>query len=216
MKRVLCCALLLAFVLPARLLADQEPTYHGPVSSAENAFVGSMTADLMQRYPTASDAEKAGFMRYTAEDETGAISYVNVHQWQSGDVHHPSQLWYDKNGLLLGADYSVLVSTSAGRPQLWGVNPGRWVEFDGHVHWVTKDPATGQMSYDHWTGDAAFSAAGGTPEHPRATTLVTMKKVGNASDVVTIFHFPSIWDLIVWVKPNPKGAFAGTNPTVTP
>ena len=92
MKRVLCCALLLAFVLPARLLADQEPTYHGPVSSAENAFVGSMTADLMQRYPTASDAEKAGFMRYTAEDETGAISYVNVHQWQSGDVHHPSQL----------------------------------------------------------------------------------------------------------------------------
>jgi hypothetical protein len=27
---------------------------------------------------------------------------------------------------------------------------------------------------------------------------------------------PSIWDLIVWVKPNPSGAFAEKNPLVKP
>ena len=47
-------------------------------------------------------------------------------------------------GRLLGADYSVLLVSSPNRPQLWGVNPGRWVEFDGHIHWVAKDPATGE------------------------------------------------------------------------
>jgi hypothetical protein len=34
--------------------------------------------------------------------------------------------------------------------------------------------------------------------------------------VVTIFHFPSLWDLIVWVVPNPGGAFAWHNPNVKP
>ena len=170
----------------------------------------------MRQYPTATDAEKAGYVRYTGEDETGAISYANVRQWQSSDIRHPSQLWYDKNGLLLGADYSVLVRTNPSRPRLWGVNAGRWVELDGHVHWVAKNPATGQTTYDHWATDDAFSAAGGNPERPGVGTLVAMKKVAGARDVVTIFHFPSIWDLIVWVKPNPKGAFAESNPLVTP
>ena len=36
------------------------------------------------------------------------------------------------------------------------------------------------------------------------------------SDVTTIFEFPTIWDLIVWVKPNPSGAFAEKNPNVHP
>jgi hypothetical protein len=169
----------------------------------------------MARFPTAADAEKAGYIRYTAEDDTGAISYANLH-WQSADIRHPSQLWYDKNSLLLGADYSVLLSTSASRPRLWGVNPGRWVEFDGHQHWVTKDPATAKITYDQWEPDKDFSAAGGDPEHPSAAMLVAMKKVPAADQVVTIFHFPSLWDLIVWVKPNPNGAFAWKNPLVKP
>jgi hypothetical protein len=215
MKTLPLLAVLFALVAPAMAIADQDATYHGPLNASEKAFVRAIAADLMTRYPTAADAEKAGYIRYTAEDETGAISYANL-QWQSADIRHPSQLWYDKSGRLLGADYSVLVSGSSGRPQLWGINPGRWVEFDGHIHWVARDPATGRLTYDHWAWDKAFVAAGGDPDHPSAATLVVMKKVQKPENVVTVFHFPALWDLIVWVKPNPKGAFAWKNPLVTP
>jgi hypothetical protein len=208
-------ALFAAVLVPLSSSADQDATYHGSPSASETAFVRAIASDLEKRFPTAADAEKAGYVRYTAEDDTGAISYADM-QWQSSDIRHPSQLWYDKNGRLLGADYSIPVSVSAGRPQLWGINPGRWVEFDGHVHWVVKDAATGQLTYDQWAWDKAFSAAGGDPQHPDAATLVAMKKVQNAGSVVTIFHFPALWDLIVWVRPNPKGAFAWKNPAVTP
>jgi hypothetical protein len=208
-------AVLLVFGAATAALADQDATYKGPENATEKTFVSQIQAYLMQHYATAADAEKAGYVRYTGEDDTGAISYANQ-QWQSTDVQHPSQLWYDKNGLLLGADYSVLYSPGAARPNLWGINSGRWVEFDGHVHWVAKDPATGTMTYDQWAWDKKFSAAGGDVNHPSAQTLVVMKRVPDAARVVTIFHFPAIWDLIVWVKPNPNGAFAEKNPTVKP
>jgi hypothetical protein len=209
-------ALVASFLCVAALpaLADENPTFNGPASASESAFVKSIQADLNARYPTAADAEKAGYVRYTAEDETGAISYANM-QWQSNDDRHPSQLWYDAKGNLLGADFSVL-STGGARPVLWGINPGRWYEFDGHVHWVTKDPATGVVTYDLWLPNDKFAAAGGNPKTPSAATLVKLGKVKEVGDVATIFEFPSIWDLIVWVKPNPSGAFAEKNPTVTP
>jgi hypothetical protein len=215
MKIAVVLATLFAFAVPAAALADQNPTYFGPTNGAENAFVASIQADLMKRFPTAADAEKAGYVRYTNEDDTGAISYANQ-RWQSVDIRHPSQLWYDKSGLLLGADYSMLYTPGAARPHLWGINPGRWVEFDGHVHWVSKDPAAGKLTYDQWAWDQKFAAAGGDVAHPSAQTLVVMKRVPNVADVVTIFHFPAIWDLIVWVKPNPSGAFADKNPNVKP
>jgi len=215
MKRLAPLAIFLALAAFGTARADKAATFHGSTNAAENAFVSAIATDLTSRYPTAADAQKAGYLRYTAEDETGAISYANL-QWQSADIRHPSQLWYDKNGRLLGADYSILVSRSPSRPQLWGVNPGRWVEFDGHMHWVTKDPATGALTYDQWAWDKAFVAAGGNPEHPSAATLVAMKKVDETGNVVTVFHFPAVWDLIVWVKANPNGAFADKNPLVQP
>jgi hypothetical protein len=199
---------------PLAAVADQNPTVTGPESASEKAFVASIQADLMKRFPTAADAEKAGYVRYTGVDETGAISYENG-QWQSADITHPSQLWYDAKGNLLGADYSVLVSSSAARPNLWGVNPGRWTEFDGHIHWVTLDRATGKYTYDLWMEDPKYVAAGGDADHPTAAGLVAAHKVTDPTQVATVFHFPSIWDLIVWVKPNPKGAFADKNPDVT-
>lgn len=215
MKNAVLFAVLLALAVPATAAADQNATFHGPSTAAENEFVASIRADLMKRFPVAADAEKAGYVRYTAEDDSGAISYANQ-EWQSTDIRHPSQLWYDKNGRLIGADYSVLLGVSPGRPTLWGVNPGRWVEFDGHVHWVSKNAATGKFSYDHWIEDEKFTAAGGDPAKPKAQTLVAAKKIPDAADVVTIFHFPSLWDLIVWVTPNPSGAFADKNPLVKP
>jgi len=203
---------LLTCLTPA--LADESPTYLGPQNAAETAFVQSIQVDLMKRFPTAADAEKAGYVRYTAEDDTGAISYAN-RQWQSRDSAHPSQLWYDAQGNLLGADFSVL-KTGDNRPHLWGIDPGRWYEFDAHIHWVVKDSVTGNLAYDQWVPEGKFVAAGGDPKKPSAETLVAMGKVKNAADVVTVFEFPSVYDLIVWVKANPDGAFAEKNPLVHP
>ena len=193
--------------------ADISATYTGPMSASETAFVQAMQKDLMARFPRASDAIAAGYVRYTSEDPTGAISYANRH-WVS-DPTHPSQLWYDKNGNLLGADFSVPRPSGEPRPTLWGINPGRWVEFDGHVHWVVKDPDSGAMLYDQWAYNADFAAAGGSLQSPTADTVVKLDRVPDASYVTTIFEFPTIWDLIVWVKPNPDGAFSDVNPDVT-
>jgi hypothetical protein len=204
-------ALVLAVSAAAR--ADQNPTYFGPLSPAESAFVQAIQTDLMKRFPTAQDAVKAGYVRYTNADNTGAISYANL-QWQSPDPQHPSQLWYDKNGNLLGADFSQL-KTSDVRPSIFGTNPGRLYEFDDHVHYVLKD-AGGKLIFDKWVMAPRYRAAGGDPAHPTAAQLVAMGRASNASQIVTVFDMPSIWDLIVWVKPNPNGAFAEKNPLVTP
>ena len=100
--------------------------------------MASVTKDLTARYPHVADAEKAGYVRYTSPDDTGATSYADQ-QWNA-DPTHPSQLWYDKDGNLMGADFSVPRPNGETRPQLWGINPGRWYEFNGHVHYVIKDP----------------------------------------------------------------------------
>jgi hypothetical protein len=197
--------------------ADQgylTPIYKGPMTPAEQGFVKSIQADLMKRFPTSADAEKAGYVRYTSEDDTGAISYANPSLFATLDQKNPSQLWYDKGGNLLGADFSEL-KTSDARPSLFGVNPGRLWEFDGHVHYVLRD-TDGAMHYDKWVWESAYKSAGGDPAHPTAATLVKMGKADNAQQVATVFDFPTVWDLIVWVKPNPSGAFAYKNPSVKP
>jgi len=210
-RRALVSLAMLFFTAAAVAIADEGPTYNGPLSAAETAFVAAIQTDLMARFPTAADAVKAGYVRYTGVDNTGAISYAN-RKWQSADPRHPSQLWYDKNGRLLGADFSALV-TGSERPALFGVNPGRLYEFDEHIHYVLKDSA-GNVSYDQYLYPKAFAAKGADPKHPTAADLVKLGKANSTAEVVTVFDFPSIWDLIVWVKPNPNGAFAVKNPDV--
>lgn len=213
LKRALTGVLLSLLATTLAAVADESPTYSGPLTPSEKAFVASIQADLMKRFPTAADAEKAGYIRYTNEDDTGAISYANMH-WESPDSRHPSQLWYDKNGNLLGADFST-ANTDGKRPNMFGVNPGRWYAFDDHVHYVLKDSG-GKMQYDKWVMAKPYKAAGGDPQHPTADQLVKMGKAKDTSQIATVFDMPSIWDLIVWVKPNPSGAFAEKNPLVKP
>jgi hypothetical protein len=180
---------------------------------AEVAFVSSISKDLNARFPTPDDAIKAGYFRYTNEDKTGAISYANL-QWQSSDPQHPSQLWYSAKGKLLGADFSVLQSSSPKQPSLWGVNPLRWQNFEHHVHFITVD-ANGKEVYGG-TSVKKFTDAGGDTANPSADAVVKMGKAKDAASVKKVFDFPAIWDLIVWVTPNPNGAFADANPLVTP
>jgi hypothetical protein len=192
-------AILCASIAVAR--ADEQPTDTGPLTSSEAQFVASVQRDLTARFPHVADAEKAGYVRYTGVDDTGAISYANTAQWTS-DPTHPSQLWYDQAGNLLGADFSVPRPNGEARPQLWGIDPGRWYEFNGHVHYVIKDPQTGKMLYDQWIWNNDFVAAGGDLSHPSAQTVVKLGKVPSTNYIATIFEFPTLWDLIVWVKPH--------------
>ncbi len=200
-----------AFTSCAAIAADA--TLSAKPQGAEVAFVSAVSKDLNARFATPADAEKAGYFRYTNEDKTGAISYANL-QWQSADQQHPSQLWYSANGKLLGADYSVLQSNSPNRPSLWGVNPQRWDTFHAHVHYVLSG-TDGKETYGA-TSVSKFTAAGGDPKDPQAATLVKMGVAKDASQVKHVFLFPAIWDLELWVTPNPTGAFAEANPLVKP
>jgi hypothetical protein len=211
--------LLAAFILTSGSAFAQSPapspqaTLSPQPQGTEVAFVQGIQKDLTARFPTPAAAEKAGYFRYGNEDEDGAISYANL-QWQSSDPAHPSQLWYDVKGNLLGADFSVLQSSSVEPPNLWGVNYRRWISFREHVHYILTGP-NGQSVYGA-TSAKKFAAAGGNVDNPQPDTLVKMGIAKNVAQVQKVFLFPSIWDLIVWVKPNPDGAFADKNPLVIP
>jgi hypothetical protein len=191
---------------PAAKLSD-KPT------AAERPFVDGIAHDLEQRFATAADAEKAGYIRYTEEDNTGAISYAN-REWTSTDPKHPSQLWYDVHGHLLGADFSVLQKDSPEAPKLWGVEPGRWIKIGTHVHYGIAAPGGG-IAYGS-VGAKKFVAAGGDLSEPKPADLVKLGVVKDAKDVRFLFTVPANWDLIVWVVPNPLGAWAEMNPNVKP
>jgi len=186
-------------------------TLGGTPTAAEAPFVARATAYLTKRYPTPAAAEKAGYVRYTDEDDTGAISYENG-AWTSADAEHPSQLWYDVKGRLLGADYSVPLSATP--PNLFGIDPSRWQTFHQHIHYGLHGPS-GATTYGA-TGVGKITAAGGNPEHPTATDLVKAGIATSPGEVAFVFDFPAIWDLGLWVLPNPSGAFADANPNVKP
>lgn len=209
MKRILT-ALLAGALLSVPLTARADGP-SGTPTSAEAPFVKAVAADLGARFPTTADAERAGYIRYTDEDETGAINYAN-RVWTSVDEKHPSQLWYDAKGRLIGADFSVPLS--AAPPRLFGVEPTRWTTFHDHEHYGLAGP-NGTTSYGA-TGAKKLAAAGGDPAHPTAQNLVAMGVAKAPGDVRFVFDFPAIWDLSLWVIPNTNGAFADKNPAVNP
>jgi len=127
MKRLIA-SLILAFGLVTVAAPAADEKLSGIPMATESPFVNRVSADLQMRFPTPESARRAGYVRYTDEDNTGAISYAN-RQWTSIDDAHPSQLWYDVNGRLLGADFSILQADSAAAPQKFGVDPRRWTKF---------------------------------------------------------------------------------------
>jgi hypothetical protein len=200
------------------------PTAAPAESAAERQFVSSVTTDLQKRFATTSAAAAAGYFQYTTEDQTGAISWVNTKNWQS-DPTHPSQLWYDVKGRLIGADFSVLQNGSHARPTVWGIAPSRWIDFSpGHVHFAVRTPQGLQYG---GVGPKTMKMAGGSIEHPTAANIVAAGKLPRwkvlgipaprtTADVAFVFPFPAVWDLQVWLVPNPLGAFAEHNTNVVP
>jgi hypothetical protein len=210
---VLCATLALAPVLAGAQGMSPTPKPDEHAMGTEVAFVSTITNDLQTRFPTPASANRAGYVRFTDEDNTGAISYAN-RKWTSSDPAHPSQLWYDVYGRLIGADYSVLQSDSPTAPKLWGVDPGRWDLFRAHVHYGLVGP-NGTTIYGG-LGPKSLEAVGATVDTATAATIVAAGKAKKTSDVRFLFTFPAIWDLQVWLIPNPNGAFAEKNPNVTP
>lgn len=205
-----------ALVLGAGVYAADSAKLSDKPVGTEVAFAQKVSADLNSRIPRPPDAEKAGYFRYNNEDDTGAISYANL-QWDSSN-QQPSQVWYDVNGKLLGADYSVPLTAdnAAAAPSLWGVNPKRWSKFaHDHMHYILKMP-DGTMKYGLTVSAKAFTAAGGDVMNPQPETIVKMGKAKSVSEVAKVFRFPAQWDLELWVTPNPNGAFAAKNPLVHP
>src|SRR5580658_6390862 len=106
----------LAQTMAAPMPAASPPKMSPIPTAAEQPFIAKIQHDIPLRFPTIASAEKAGYFQYTGEDNTGAISYVNLKVWNSIDPEVPNQLWYDAHGRLLGVDYTILQAQSPDAP----------------------------------------------------------------------------------------------------
>lgn len=201
--------LLVATCAPLRA-AMAKPSPHA--DAAERKFIAQASRFVHRRYSTTAAATRAGYIRFTNEDKSGAISWANQH-WTSVDVDHPSQLWYDVSGRLIGVDYSVLQSDTTQPPNLWGINPERWSVIHAHIHYGVR---TAEGIKYGGTSVRKFADAGGSIASPTKQTLVGMGIAKSLGEVAFVFLFPSIWDVNFWVIPNPNGEFADLNPHVKP
>ncbi len=196
------------------------PTPAPAPNPAEAAFLKKVMTDLPQRFATTQAAIKAGYVRFTNEDETGAISYANPARFNTTDPDAPAQLWYDVNGRLIGADFSSRrdpdASPAPSAPALFGIDPKRFFKIGAHVHYVTCDQATKRCVYGKGVGGKKYADVAGDLEHPTAAGLVKVGAVKDAASVTTVFLFPAIFDVTVWLVPNPLGQFADKNPAVKP
>ena len=188
--------------------AAPHPSAAPVANVSEQRFVAARVHELQAKYPTTAAARRGGYFRYTDEDPAGIIAYANL-RWQS-DEHHPSQLWYDDRGHLIGADFSRSVGDPTKRPRLWGLAPERWTHFIEHVHFGVR---SGNVRYGAVYVDR-YRDAGGDPRHPAAHAIVRLGFAKDDRDVDFVFNFPELWVASVWLVPNPLGAFADTNPNV--
>ena len=159
--------LLVATCAPLRA-AMAKPSPHA--DAAERKFIAQASRFVHRRYSTTAAATRAGYIRFTNEDKSGAISWANQH-WTSVDVDHPSQLWYDVSGRLIGVDYSVLQSDTTQPPNLWGINPERWSVIHAHIHYGVR---TAEGIKYGGTSVRKFADAGGSIASPTKQTLVGM------------------------------------------
>jgi hypothetical protein len=194
-------------------VASPPPTPSPALSATEKTFLESIARELHARFPTRAAAAAAGYFRFTDEDMTGTIAWVNTSNWKS-DPHAPDLLWFDVNGRLVGADFSVLQSDSPAAPVLWGISPSRWAKNPLHVHYGVKQSDGGMFYGDY--GPVSAAKFGGSLLRPSPTDVVKLGKAQSANQVAFAFSFPAIWDLAIWVVPNPLGAFALDNPNVKP
>ncbi len=99
----------------------------------------------------------------------------------------------------------------------WASSAKRFITIGAHVHYVTCERASGKCTYGKAVGAKKYAAANdGDYFHPTAAGLVKAGAVKDAADVRAVFLYPAIYDVPVWVVPNPLGQFANENPNVKP
>jgi hypothetical protein len=107
------------------------------------------------------------------------------------------------------------MAASPERPVLWGVDPSRWRTIRAHVHYGLRG-AGGATVYGGIGGQRLAGIEGASLDHPSPEMLVRAGVAKSVSDVRFVIAFPAVWDLQVWLIPNPNGAFADSNPDVVP
>jgi hypothetical protein len=205
--------LVCAAALPTASTAAGTKAPPDTPTAAEQPFVTKATHDINASLGTTAAATKAGYFRYNDEDDTGAISWIDLKCWTSTEAC-PNQVWYDVKGNLLGVDYTVPYTDKSHPPHLWGILPARWQDYGSHTHFAIRQ-ADGSLKYDYAL-DKQIKSVGGDPAHPTAANIVALHKAKSTSDVAFVFPVPESWDLEFWVDGNPKGAFAYKNPNVVP
>jgi hypothetical protein len=211
---------------PGPLRAQPAPAKPPPQpTAAEQPFIAKLQREIPARFGTIAAAEKAGYFQYTGEDNTGAISYVNLRVWNSIDLDVPNQLWYDVKGRLLGVDYTILQAQSASAPATlfsYAIDPARWVHRNAHMHWgfIAADGSLklGAMPVAKFTeaGGVPNESDGGIAANKAALVKAGLPGLDRPDQVKFVFLHPAMWDLIAWVLPNPDGAWADANPNVIP
>jgi hypothetical protein len=214
---LICAALAIAPSIAGAQMAMpmQAAPAPAPLTPAERGFYERASATLQKLYPNPAAAAKAGYFRFNNEDSSGAISYENPQYFETPDVAHPQQLWYDVNGKLLGGDFSQTLALHPDGPTLGGLAPARFHKIPLHVHYALRR-ADGSIDYGLYTRASAFTAAGLDPLHPTAADLVKLGKATSAGEVVFVFAMLNNWDAQMWLIPNPSGQFADLNPNVHP
>jgi hypothetical protein len=220
-----CAAILMPLRAAAQTAMPSPPKLPPQPTAGEAPFVARLQQSIPPRFASLAAAERAGYFQYTPEDETGAISYVNMKIWNGLRLELPNQLWYDVNGKLLGADYTIFESVSAQPPpKLFGftIERGRWVRRGAHIHYGFALP-DGSLKFGALTPQK-FRDAGGTltesqyqlPANKPALVSAGIDGLTRPGQVKFVFLHPAMWDLVVWVLPNPDGAWADANPNVKP
>ncbi|TAM56382.1 hypothetical protein EPN52_14850 [bacterium] len=197
-------------VLAAALLAAPAaaPAQGDRATPAEAAFVQRIAGVLLARYPTAAQAEKAGYFRSTGIEDDGTAVYFNG-TFTRIDELHPNFLWYDRAGRLVGLDYEFPQPAYAHAPVArFPVQAQRWTVVREHVH----------FAYRAGSGPLQLHGARAYPnlraERITAAALEADHLLPSGVTLVWAYHHPACWDLGFWLIPNANGAFAERNPAV--
>lgn len=206
-RNLWCIAVLLGIAsfnsIAAAAAAQSKP------DDTEATFIAGVQQKMLEKYPTAAVAVRAGFFQMTGVDEDATAVYFD-HSFRGVDPAHPNFLWFDRHGQLVGLDYEVPVELHPRPPghSAFPVQPGRWTTVRAHVHFAYRvggGPVQmrGARVHDNLTG-ASISAA-----QLHADGLLPA-----GARLLWAYYHPTCWDLDFWLIPNPNGPFAQRNPLV--
>ncbi len=200
-----CAIVLLCAILATATLAraDEQPTNTGPLTPSEQSFVDAVRTDLLQRFPRVTMRKRPGTYVIPASTTPVRPATLTV-------IGTPIRRIPASSGTMSRVIYWAPIfpccARTKKRVRFYGAStPDAGTKFNGHVHYTFVNPSSKKTIYDQWVWNDDFTAAGGSLRDPSAETLVKIGRISSATDVGTIFEFPTIWDLVVWVRPHSAG-----------